>query len=366
MYIKVFEKEKNRWEKENEVEESGYNLLVIGGTHGNESNAVKLVQKFIEYLTAAFHNKWDNYKKITIVNALNTEGLKYNEREYNQAEKEETNDLNRFFNKAECPSKEEIMEELEALMKDADVVVDVHNSANILPCISVSLNENADSYINWAIKNNFNFILADDNPTIKRHADIDLKKVAFTYEFSGMGFDVRVPGDVLTSDLEYFKNFLKCIPKDIGDTDVIFHQEGEYADPVEGEERKYLHKHSFWKACPNFNIPGNIVIFNYKYITMATHKDGLYHWIRENPLGNYKKGEQIAFIEDPIDKYIVEEIRAPDDGTLICIDDSWWACEGGSLGEFQPRLPEAAYHFYTKDGLPIAEEVVEEKVEEAN
>lgn len=156
---------KNKWLEK--YPDDALHLLVIGGTHGNESNAVKMVSDFTKKLASCANYSsgcwWENtnISKVTVVNALNTIGLKYNEREFNGEEKRETNDLNRYFDSKEPVTKEEIMDELESIMKDVDIVVDVHNSPNILSCVSIALNKNAPAYIDWAIKNNVNFVLAD-------------------------------------------------------------------------------------------------------------------------------------------------------------------------------------------------------------
>lgn len=95
-------------------------LLVIGGTHGNESNAVKMVSEFLGKInprsTAGW---WQNtyFSQVTVINALNQTGLKYNEREFIQEEKTETNDLNRYFNTTNQSTKEAVMDELEVLLK---------------------------------------------------------------------------------------------------------------------------------------------------------------------------------------------------------------------------------------------------------
>ena len=49
MYKQTIELE-NDWFKEKNREESGLHLLIIGGTHGNESNAVKMVSEFLRKL----------------------------------------------------------------------------------------------------------------------------------------------------------------------------------------------------------------------------------------------------------------------------------------------------------------------------
>ena len=72
--------------------EKGLHLLVIGGTHGNESNAVKMVSEFLRKLNPKNTESWwknTYFNKLTVVNALNQTGLKYNKREFIQEQKTE-------------------------------------------------------------------------------------------------------------------------------------------------------------------------------------------------------------------------------------------------------------------------------------
>lgn len=339
---------KNKWFEEEGRENDALHLLVIGGTHGNESNAVKMVCEFVNRINEnSTEGWWKNtyFNRVTVVNALNEVGLKYNEREFNQEEKEETNDLNRFYNDSTVyPSKGDVMGELENVIKDVDVVVDVHNTPNILTCISIALNKNAPTYIDWAIRNKINFVLADDVPTIKRHADVDLGKIAFTYEFSGMGYDQRRDPNWVEWEVNDFEKFLAAIGR-LWTFDKIFERQYVY----DRDKPNTALKHTFYKKQNNYNTTYLPYLYEKKYFPIPTYGDGVYHWLRGNPLGHYTRGEQIAFIEDPINKSLTGEVRAPCDGTLIDVDDSWWACKGGTLGDFQPDLEQNVYDYYEEE-----------------
>ena len=96
MYKQTIELE-NDWFKEEYREKDGLHLLIIGGTHGNESNAVKMVSEFLRKLNPKNKESWwknTYFNKLTVVNALNKTGLNHNKREFVQKEKTETNDLN--------------------------------------------------------------------------------------------------------------------------------------------------------------------------------------------------------------------------------------------------------------------------------
>lgn len=55
------------------------------------------------------------------------------------------------------------------------------------------------------------------------------------------------------------------------------------------------------------------------------------------------------FIENPVDQSVVGEVRALCDGTLIDIDESWWACKYGILGDFQPDLEQNVFDYYKEE-----------------
>lgn len=363
MYKQTIKLENEWFRNDADREKDALHLLVIGGTHGNESNAVKMVSEFLGKInprsTAGW---WQNtyFNRVTVINALNQTGLKYNEREFIQEEKAETNDLNRYFNITNQPTKEAVMDELESAIKDADIVVDVHNSPNILPCISIALNKNAPAYIDWAIRSETQFILTDDTPTIKRHADIDLGKIAFTYEFSGMGFDTRSNLSQLEYDVDTFEKFLTAIGK-LWIFDKVFEREWEYG----GKSRDVkLPKHTFWKKENNSYLNYLPYVYEKKSFQLPTYADGVYKYLRGNPLGHYSKGEQIVLIENPIEHSIEGEVRAPCDGILIDVDDSYWACKDGILGDFQPDLDQSVFDYYKEEEKQKEKEMrYSEKVE---
>ena len=305
-----------------------------------------MVSEFLRKLNPKNKESWwknTYFNKLTVINALNQTGLECNKREFIQKEKTETNDLNRYFNTTNYPTKEDIMGELESIIKNVDVVVDVHNTPNVLPCISIALNKNAGTYIDWDIRSKTHFILTNDIPTIKRYADINLGKIAFTYEFSGMGFDIRSNLDQLEYDVHTFEKFLTAIGQ-FWIFDKVFEREG-----VTVTLGTKIPRHTFYKKHNNPYLNYLPYLYEKKSFRLSTYADGIYKYLRVNPLGHYLKNEQIAFIENPVDQSILWEIRAPCDGTLIDVDDSWWACKDGILGDFQPDLEQNVFDYYKEE-----------------
>lgn len=339
----------------------GLKLLVIGGTHGNESNAVDLVSR----LKPGLERRWDpssrygitpwwvftHFTEVTIINALNPTGLKYNERAFiNEEEPPETDDLNRYFKKSQTHySKEDIMGELEKEIAKHDVIVDVHNTANCQTCISIALNENAPTYTDFAMRNKIKFVLADDTPTIKRYADIVLHKVAFTLEIGDMGFNTHSNED-RDWKVRELENFLKTVgdikhfDKNFRKTIYINDSKGKVVEAP--KDSSCFSKH--WQNTFNLDL-----LRNYKMINICTYADGLYDYHGSNPLRDYRLDDYansiICDIVDPINRNTKSMVVPPCNGWLVDVDESYWACEGGTIGDFQPDLPKEWWDFYEKE-----------------
>lgn len=350
LYKKTF-----KLERENNKENCDLKLLVIGGMHGNESNAVDIVSRLYNNLIVKYNNKvwWYNtrFSEITIINAVNYSGLKYNQREFFQEELEETNDLNRIYNTETFPTKEEIMAELEQEILEHDVIVDVHNTSNIQTCISISVNENAAAYVDWALRNDVRFVLTDDKPTLKRHADIDFEKIAFTYEFTDMGN--------YSKDYQFREWETIALEKFLAKIGNSISFERNFSKTRYYKGGKGLDKNTrdiFTKKCMNHNLLGIGKLENFKMRTIRTNTDGLYNFEFNNyPLHNYVKHDfddeydHIVEVVDPVTRQCLDFIYPPCDGWLVDIPDTYWCSKGGYFGDFQPFLPKAWIDFYKEE-----------------
>lgn len=344
LYKKTF-----KLEREKNNEDCDLKLLVIGGMHGNESNAVDIVSRLYNKLTVKYNKVWwynTRFSEVTIVNAVNYSGLKYNQREFFQEELEETNDLNRIYNTETFPTKEDIMAELEQEILKHDVIVDVHNTSNIQTCISISVNENTAAYVDWALRNDVRFILTDDKPTLKRHADIDFEKVAFTYEFTDMGN--------YSKDYQFREWETIALEKFLAKIGDPINFEKNFSKTRYKEDKNICNV--FAKKCTNHNLIGVGKFENFKMRAVRTNTNGLYSFDTNNyPLHNYVKHnfddeyDHIATVVDPITRQVLDFIYPPCDGWLVDIPDTYWCSKGGYFGDFQPFLPKTWIDFYKED-----------------
>lgn len=327
--------------EEIELNETGKKVLIIAGTHGNESNAVNLLSLYGYYLKRLkyFLDKkqpGDNYfideilypmfkqekniKSITIVNALNETGLKYNTREFIQLSSTETDDLNRYFDDERIPNKDDIMERLDQLIKKHDIIIDVHNTENVTGCVSIALNVNAPYYTDFCLKNKIPFILMENNNTIKKHADLGGKK-AFTVEVTYLGYNLTsINEDLRCKELALLISRICECAKD---------------------ENKTFNKYSLDDLIP------------YKSVQLTVYKEGLLKWKGTYPMDDGRldltpslkeEGETLASILDPLTRNEVGKIIAPRKGYLMSISGSYWSA--GTVGDYQPRLPDSIMEMY--------------------
>lgn len=324
------------------LNETGKKVLIIAGTHGNESNAVNLLSLywwhlkklkyhidngqigddyFIDEVLFPMFNQEKNIKSITIVNGLNETGLRYNTREFIQLSTTETDDLNRYFDDEKIPDKNDIMEKLDQLIEEHDIVIDIHNTENVTACVSIALNINAPYYTDFCLKNKIPFILMENNNTIKKHADITKGKKAFTVEVSGLGYSQS-----------FINEKLRC--KELA---LLISKICECAK----DKNKNFNEYSLDDLIP------------YKSIPLTVCKEGLLNWKGPYPMDDGRlelnptlkeEGEILATILNPLTRNEVGKIIAPRKGYLISISGSYWSA--GTIGDYQPRLSDSIMEMY--------------------
>ena len=118
------------------------NILVLTGVHGNEISPV-----YAGYLLKKFDFDKSKFKKLTILNAVNTDGIKNNIREIPD---NKTSDLNRMF-KVDLDNNISV-DELTKLFNDNDVIIDVHSSPSCCEFILLNQDETTNSYVEFALK----------------------------------------------------------------------------------------------------------------------------------------------------------------------------------------------------------------------
>lgn len=272
-------------------------VLVVCGIHGNESQAVKDVY----YLKEHFKNinmVNSNIWKITFVVA-NRSGLLANTREYQPDNKSPTSDFNRSFPwKEEVQEKETIIEELKEEVKNNDIIIDVHNSPNCIPCVLVDWNGPRFDVICSMLKTMpreamFTPVIRYSGvDSLKNYAN-NLGKFGFTVELGGMGFPRTKQNGF--ARLFNFINFIVDLPADI-----------------------------------------NMIPFYYEDTTrhLVSSFEGIIDWENEEK-SLYKKGTPICSIHSFCG--IGEtQIVAPYDCILVSRSDSYYVGKYSVIAEVQP------------------------------
>jgi len=159
-------------------EKKGKNILILTGVHGDELTPIYCGLLLRNY---GFSDMKKNFKKITILNAINIEGIKKNIREIPNIN---TDDLNRMFsNDYDGDLSEIIAEEI----NKHDIIIDIHSSPRCTEMILINQNEYANSYVDFIKSIDASYLLRySSNNTIKRYCQ-DLGKISFTIELNGMG-----------------------------------------------------------------------------------------------------------------------------------------------------------------------------------
>jgi succinylglutamate desuccinylase len=153
------------------------NILILTGVHGNEFTPL-----YCGYLLKSASFNKENFKKITILNAINENGIKNNSREiqYNS-----TNDLNRKF---DVNDNEININELITAFNENDVIIDVHSSPKCTEFALLNQNEYTNSYVHFLVNNNINYLIRYSNTnTIKKYC-LDLNKISFTVELNQISY----------------------------------------------------------------------------------------------------------------------------------------------------------------------------------
>jgi predicted deacylase len=148
-------------------------VLVIAGVHGNELTpllAVNILENNLQNVT-------EFYSELIVVNFANLNGIRFNTREIPDTS---TNDLNRMFKSEEI----NVFETLKQLIDQADVVIDLHSSADCTDFVLINRDEYCNSYVNFCQSSKIQYVVrGNSNNTIKKYC-IDNGKIGFTIELN--------------------------------------------------------------------------------------------------------------------------------------------------------------------------------------
>lgn len=166
-------------------------ILIISGVHGDEMTPVYLTHLIMEAKAKSKFdlkfNDYNDYEILTVVNAVNPDALKAKTRSY--TDKSDSKDVNRIFGNIANDSIPEIKKELSDLIKDHDLIIDVHSSPDVVnEFVLIDANTVGSFYVDFCRKFDISWVARTIKiNTIKSFA-INQGKLAFTLELNGIGF----------------------------------------------------------------------------------------------------------------------------------------------------------------------------------
>lgn len=294
--------------------DNGTKVAIISGTHGNESNAVKIVSLLYRALASKDQQPIEGIGSIEFILGLNDTGLIMNSREYVNFQK--STDLNRSF-ETEPASFIFLQSQVKATVERNDVIVDVHNSPKCMNSFCVDYAYDAPFFVEFLTRCSIPFTLRPtSNSTIKKFAN-DSGKIGFTLELDNMGYSSDKTQ--ISTAIDFLKKFLEAVktmhvPKAYDADQATIWTGGSYGS---SKEVSFLDLHK------------------YLAYDIISHSNGLIEYAKETPLTSYQKGELIANVV-AYDGTLLEQLKAPDNGFMTCISESWHISENESLGELQP------------------------------
>lgn len=155
----------------------GKNILILAGVHGNELTPVYCANLIA---TSNIDELKKSFKKLTILNAVNLEGIKNNTRDIPD---DSTNDLNRSFKKDDNKN---IIDQLKEYIDSHDVIIDLHSSPSCSEFVLLNQDEYTNSYADFCEKYGINYLIRySANDTIKKYG-LEKGKISFTFEMNKM------------------------------------------------------------------------------------------------------------------------------------------------------------------------------------
>jgi predicted deacylase len=152
-------------------------ILIIAGTHGNETTPLLCLNYFLQDFSPEFLS--DCYSGMTIVNGLNIQALHSGTREIKP---DNISDLNRAFKSNEY----EPVKIIKDLVAKHDIIIDIHSSPSIPEFVLIDIDENANSYVEWCKKAKVLYAARYSSAdTIKKYS-INKGKIGVTIELNGM------------------------------------------------------------------------------------------------------------------------------------------------------------------------------------
>lgn len=280
------------------------NILMVSGTHGDETNAVQDVY--------TFKTQNSKRKNIQYLQAWNKSALASHTREFQAEDLSIPNDMNRAFKSPEAVSKEDLIQLAKNSIKEADIVIDVHNSELLRNCVVINNDFYAEAYVKFCKKYSIPFIIIEScTDTIKKYS-LDSGRIAFTVEIGDMNFSDRDDG------VDFLRNLIEALEKEY-ETVGLGILDTKSSPFVNVKVSQFLVAHS----------AGLLRVYNSSEKTSKPK--------RSEVLRSYHTYDTIFVIVDPADGTIKEIVKAPCDGALLDVFDSYWVTPGAVIGSYQPN-----------------------------
>jgi aspartoacylase len=179
------------------------NILILAGVHGNELTSIYCAYILKENLLAA-HSTCKNkmFKKITILNNINIEGVRKNTREIPT---ESNEDLNRMFSNETSLN---LKEDLQKYFEENDVIIDIHTSPSCTEFVLINQDEYANSYIKYAKEHNIDYLIRYNNSNTIKKFCLENNKISFTIELNKIG---SIDHDSAKKGMELIENIINNI-----------------------------------------------------------------------------------------------------------------------------------------------------------
>lgn len=290
-------------------------ILVVAGVHGNEHNAVLAAYRFMGAIESD-DTFLDSCTEIRFILGANRYGLMNNTREWGEPDcaKNEAGDpvdLNRVFKEDDCPknsSLQEIMRTLSTAVEASDIVIDIHNSPAMTPCVLLNNDTHTKEFVKFCSDTGTRYIIQESTTnTLKRYA-LSKGKIAFTVELGGM--TVSPWHDEIVAD-QYM--FLRTFIPDLymaSDMDIDeLHSE---ANPLK---------------------PSDIMC------ALPARCYGMVEYEEDALSREFKAGEPIAHIITG-DGLLGEDVIAPCDGWVACCTPTLFVRPGDEYVYWQPKVQE--------------------------
>lgn len=152
-------------------------LLILSGIHGNEYSPCILSNKICNNIELISELK-QHYNEIIFLSNINKEGLVNNTREFINI------DLNRIYQYDFST-----IDSIKKAIEKSTHIIDLHSSPHCDNFILINNTNTANSYVEYAIENDINYLIYDqyNDYTIKHQTQLQ-NKISITFEMNGINF----------------------------------------------------------------------------------------------------------------------------------------------------------------------------------